>query len=129
MNRRGFLKFLPVAPMAAKQAAAQAGANVGSLGFAGGIPVGNAVGGTNPTVFSSFAKWLTPLKKREVSRQAVYAFSEGGLDPDIASLQSVSGAVRRRMQIRRNHAAILEQKQSMFDLIKREKGEVSAWDL
>lgn len=130
--RRGFLKMMGAAPVAggalAKEAAAQiSGVSVGPSGYFGGqleAQSGKAslAGMMKPR--SSILKWLIengiPEWKRKQIREQVKAES-WRIDPNIASMRSMSLQAMYAEQVRRNVKTAEEQ------VLKRFKSDSEPW--
>jgi hypothetical protein len=100
-----------------KTAAAQTMADLSLTGM--GIAVGDpypdgfAIGGSNDWAVKGLAELLgrTALDHARAKRE----FHIGGLDPDIASLQSVSLSAKLSMQRERSYAAHLSSQRGYFE--------------
>jgi hypothetical protein len=118
-SRRNFLKGAAAAPIAARTAAASIAAqieaaagvrSVGSMAYGIGIPTPPMVGPAGASTpydedgrlskLLDLVRWGIPAwKKRQYQRYARYNRT---LDPDIASLRSISTGYKLRMQWRRD---------------------------
>jgi hypothetical protein len=130
MNRRGFLKFLPAAVIGGKQAAAEAaeklalGAGpIGGLGLmdaagslSGGSYTANYIGSSvqnTDWAINDLRRLLDPAwlaeRRDEIRVQA--------LDPDLASMKSMSLGVRMQIQKDRLLARYVERERTRLEKI------------
>lgn len=123
MNRRGFLKFLPAAVIGGKQAAAEAAeklalGNVGALGSVGFPP---SVGMIHSPDSSDSTTWarrnLTRLLDPRWLEQRREQIGVAVLDPDLASMKSLSLSVRISMQKDRNFEREISRERSYLEKV------------
>lgn len=114
--RRGFLRGLAVAPVAAQHIAAQAthraiGIRAGAAGLAaagGGLqPVPSSA---QPRLFTNFMDWFTKFGDAQARREAYHV---DALDPDIATF-NVPITTQVRMQRERNYKRAVERRRERF---------------
>ena len=135
MKRRGFLKFLSVspvaAPVAAKEAAYAMGLNgsIGGLGEHGMAPVGGQIY-DGPVSSKSWiidqVKSLFSEEERENRRLAALDYGRR-LDPDLASMRSVSPAFAYRAQVARSERRIEARQKSWLRLQAKKAGMPWIW--
>jgi hypothetical protein len=118
MKRRSFLRLLPMAPAAAASAAQQIAAQSAAIASASmqasvGVPIGVAGGSAGPyelaqqainelIVSGRIPDWkLAQFKTQARARCAL-------VDPDLLSMQSVSMAIKQRMQAERELQRLIE---------------------
>ena len=121
MNRRSFLKFIPAGVLGAKQAAAQAAEKlafgVGEIGLeassATDMPMGGIAGSGDYAGYARkrLAQMLTPWWQ-ELRRRGI---SVSRLDPDLASMRSLSLSVRMQMQRDRNFERIMADERAHYE--------------
>lgn len=108
MARRGFLKFLGAAPIAAPVVAQEAAAKMGLQAVIGAGGLGyNSVGGCHPVPAGSHLDWLKTRVKEladpeyvsQVRRDIRYNISR--LDPDLASMRGISPSAAFSIQLDR----------------------------
>lgn len=103
-TRRAVMKLIGAAPIAASSAKASAGALIG----------GHGIGFNQNAVQSAGQASISGLKHpqhvydlhrqmgQEQNERERFRLASGGVDPDIASMRSLSGAYKRQKQISRN---------------------------
>jgi hypothetical protein len=130
MNRRGFLKFLPAAVIGGKQAAAEAAeklalgnAPIGGLGLmdadsslGGGSYAANCIG-----VSASSSEWAIKDLRRLIDPAWLAERRDEirvqALDPDLATMKSMSLGVRMQMQKDRLLARHVERERTRLEKI------------
>lgn len=105
-NRRGFLKLLGAAPIAAPVVAKDAAQKIGLEGALGGNigphfdgPMGVPDGDHRSWIKKALSRFWSPAQKRQRAESAEWMARR--LDPDLASMRSLSPAAAYRIQYER----------------------------
>lgn len=123
--RRGFLKLMPAAPLAATVAAKEAAASMGlsgplnaaafgmgpnTIGMAG---YGNPVPSDDPWFLDAMKKFMSP---ETIEQHRMSAKTQARvLDPDIAAMRSISPAQAYAMQVERCFQEFRKREKSYLD--------------
>lgn len=124
--RRGFLRLMAAAPVAAPVVAREAAQKAGitALGYGNPMPVpGNqSCGGGNDWI-KDWAKNVFSAAWKEARWQEMKSNPVGTLDPDLASSKSLSLSAAVRMQRERNFARVVEsERRSAADRFRKAFG-------
>lgn len=128
--RRGFLKFLGMAPAAGAMAAEQAKISMMGVGANGmNRPLAQSGGPAAPqrveasATFRDFASWLTEVGETELRARARHI---DGFDPDIIEMKLPLNT-KTMMQRERNYQRILAERQDWFSRVLKREGKVQWW--
>lgn len=110
--RRGFLRLMAAAPVAAPVVAREAAQKAGVTALGYGMPMGGgqpgqSVGGGNDWI-RDWAKDVFSAAWKEARWQEIRSNPVGALDPDLASSKSLSLSSAVRIQRERNFARMIE---------------------
>lgn len=125
--RRGLLRVLGAAPVAAKMMADEAAARL--AGLAGGtvapalLPSPGGIGNTKPRSYLNFGQWFEEIGHDQLREEASYVQS---LDPDLAAMQ-LPLCTKVRMQRARQYSRYLEGRKRWFNRSILFKGVVEWW--
>lgn len=116
IGRRGLLGLLAAAPVAAREAASKAGITrqfdrVAYPPAPAMLSGSTAVGGHKQWMLERAKEWLTGQAEEEIRRN----IGVGALDPDIASMRSLSLTGAIQMQRARNIKREIESQRSYFE--------------
>jgi hypothetical protein len=110
--RRGFLRLMAAAPVAAPVVAREAAQKAGISALGYGMPMppsgaGNSIAGGNDWI-RDWAKDVFSAGWKEARWQDIKSNPVGALDPDLASSKSLSLSAAVRIQRERNFARMVE---------------------
>lgn len=119
LNRRGLLRAIPAAPIAARQAAASVSASIGSvvapsMGYNTAAPLGLHATSVDPyeVMQDKIANWvitgnIPEWKAKQFREQARYR--SRWLDADIIAMRSISDTAKYRLQEEREYKRVIQE--------------------